>query len=172
MAKQKLKNVGFKINDEIVGFEQVRIIGENINSRVVSLEEAKSIANEMQLDLVEYNSNINPPLLKICNYEKLLYEIKRLDKKNKQVNLPLKEIQLSVNIAFHDIEIKAKQAIGFIEKGDKVKVVLTMRGRELKRLDDSKKSLFEFLALTDSAASVESFKDESNKTIVILKKKK
>lgn len=173
MNKQNIKkSISLKVNDEINGFDNVRIVGENIESKIVSLDEAKKIASDLDLDLVEVNLKITPPVLKICNYEKLIYEMKRNEKKNKQVILPIKEIQLSVNICMHDIEIKAKQAMNFIEKGHKVKVILTMNGRELSRRDESKKSLLEFLTLTEDVASIESLKDDGNKSIAILKKKK
>lgn len=173
MNKQDIKkSISLKVNDEINGFDNVRIVGENIESKIVSLNEAKKIASDLDLDLVEVNLKITPPVLKICNYEKLIYEMKRNEKKNKQVILPIKEIQLSVNICMHDIEIKAKQAMNFIEKGHKVKVILTMKGRELSRRDESKKSLLEFLTLTEDVASIESLKDDGNKSIAILKKKK
>lgn len=173
MNKQDIKKtISLKVNDEINGFDNVRIVGENIESKIVSLNEAKKIASDLDLDLVEVNLKITPPVLKICNYEKLIYEMKRNEKKNKQVILPIKEIQLSVNICMHDIEIKAKQAMNFIEKGHKVKVILTMKGRELSRRDESKKSLLEFLTLTEDVASIESLKDDGNKSIAILKKKK
>lgn len=173
MNKQDIKKtISLKVNDEINGFDNVRIVGENIESKIVSLDEAKKIASDLDLDLVEVNLKITPPVLKICNYEKLIYEMKRNEKKNKQVILPIKEIQLSVNICMHDIEIKAKQAMNFIEKGHKVKVILTMKGRELSRRDESKKSLLEFLTLTEDVASIESLKDDGNKSIAILKKKK
>lgn len=173
MNKQDIKkSISLKVNDEINGFDNVRIVGENIESKIVSLDEAKKIASDLDLDLVEVNLKITPPVLKICNYEKLIYEMKRNEKKNKQVILPIKEIQLSVNICMHDIEIKAKQAMNFIEKGHKVKVILTMKGRELSRRDESKKSLLEFLTITENVASIESLKDDGNKSIAILKKKK
>lgn len=173
MNKQDIKkSISLKVNDEINGFDNVRIVGENIESKIVSLNEAKKIASDLDLDLVEVNLKITPPVLKICNYEKLIYEMKRNEKKNKQVILPIKEIQLSVNICMHDIEIKAKQAMNFIEKGHKVKVILTMKGRELSRRDESKKSLLEFLTLTEDVASIELLKDDGNKSIAILKKKK
>ena len=173
MNKQDIKKtISLKVNDEINGLDKVRNVREKNESKIVSLNEAKKIASDLDLDLVEVNLKITPPVLKICNYEKLIYEMKRNEKKNKQVILPIKEIQLSVNICMHDIEIKAKQAMNFIEKGHKVKVILTMKGRELSRRDESKKSLLEFLTLTEDVASIESLKDDGNKSIAILKKKK
>lgn len=173
MGKQdKSKAATLRVNDEIEGFDNVRIVGNDIESKVVTLEDARKIAEELEMDLVEVNFNITPPVVRICNYDKYIYGIKKNEKKNKQNSLPLKEIQLSVNIAKHDIEIKVKQAIGFIEKGHKVKVVLTMKGRELTRKEESKKAILEFLTLIENDAAIESFKDENNKSIAILKKKK
>lgn len=173
MAKQNSqKNYDYRINDDIYGYSQVRIIGDDIESKVVSLKEAKNIAESMGLDLIEINSKVNPPILRICDYSKFLYELKKNAKKNKQTQTQVKEIQLSVSIAQHDLETKAKQAINFLSKGDKVKVVLVMRGRELSRREENKRSILSFIEFVGENGIVESMKDEGNKTIVILKKSK
>lgn len=173
MAKQNSqKNYDYRINDDIYGYSQVRIIGDGIESKVVSLKEAKNIAESMDLDLIEINSKVNPPILRICDYSKFLYELKKNAKKNKQTQTQVKEIQLSVSIAQHDLETKAKQAINFLSKGDKVKVVLVMRGRELSRREENKRSILSFIEFVGENGVVESMKDEGNKTIVILKKSK
>ena len=173
MAKQNSqKNYDYRINDDIYGYSQVRIIGDDVESKVVSLKEAKNIAESMGLDLIEINSKVNPPILRICDYSKFLYELKKNAKKNKQTQTQIKEIQLSVNIAQHDLETKAKQAINFLSKGDKVKVVLVMRGRELSRREENKRSILSFIEIVGENGVVESMKDEGNKTIVILKKSK
>ena len=97
---------------------------------------------------------------------------KRAKKQAKPQNT-VKEVQLSTNIAKHDMEVKANRAKDFIEHGDKVKVVLTMRGRELGRREESKRSLYEFLAMCDEYAVPEAMpKDEGNRCIAILKPKK
>jgi translation initiation factor IF-3 len=172
MAKQNSqKNYDYRINDEIYGYSQVRIIGDDVESKIVSFNEAKSIAESMEMDLVEVNSKVNPPILRICDYSKFLYELKKNAKKNKQSQTQVKEIQLSVNIAQHDLETKAKQAVTFLNRGDKVKVVLVMRGRELSRREDSKHSILNFIDYIGTEGVVESMKDEGNKTIAILKKK-
>jgi translation initiation factor IF-3 len=162
----------FRVNDEIKAY-QVRIVGENVESKIVPLAEAKRIADDMDLDLVEINSNNGSvPIVKVVSYDKMLYELKKATKKNKQHGVKLKEIQLRVNIASHDLETKANQAKKFIDNGDKVKVILTMRGRELTRREENKKAILEFITLLDGVALPESMpKDEGNRTIVILKKK-
>ena len=86
--------------------------------------------------------------------------------------LPLKEIQLSVNITEHDLQTKANNAKKFIENGNKVKVTLTMKGRELSRREENKRSILEFIVMLEDVAVPESQpRDDGNKTIVILKKK-
>lgn len=170
--KQKTP-ISFRINDELRGNYDVRIVGDDIESRIVSLEEAKAIADEMDLDLIEINSKINPPIMRVGNYEKMVYEIKKAEKKKAHVAKPLKEVQLSVNISSHDLETKANNAKKFIDDGSKVKVTLSMKGRELTRRDENKRSILEFITLMEEVALPESMpKDEGNRTIVILKPKK
>jgi translation initiation factor IF-3 len=101
----------------------------------------------------------------------MLYSLKK-NLKNKNNSHPVKEIHLTTNIAEHDIETKCTQAKKLLEKGLKVKVILTMKGRELLRREDSKKSLLQFIVkLSDISVPEFSPKDEGNRTIVILKKK-
>jgi translation initiation factor IF-3 len=162
----------FRVNDEIRFSGDVRIVGEGIESKVVSINEARRIAESMELDLVEIQGRLEIPVLRICNYEKMLYEIKKIAKKAKQNAKPLKEIQLSVNIAKHDLETKVNNARKFIEEGSRVKVVLTMKGRELSRREENKRSILEFIVMLEDVAVPEAApRDENNKTTVILKKK-
>ena len=174
MAKIKKNDFSskFRINDEIRFNGNVRIVGEGIESKVVTMSEARKIADDMELDLVEIQGKLDTPIIRICNYEKMLYELKKAAKKNKQHTKPLKEIQLSVNIAKHDLETKANNAKKFIEDGSRVRVTLSMKGRELSRREDNKKSILEFIVMMDDVAIPESApKDEGNKTVVILKKR-
>jgi translation initiation factor IF-3 len=160
------------VNEEINVYGNVRIVGDGIESRVVTIEEARMLSESMGLDMVMINSSGSEPVIKLCNYEKMLYEIKKAAKKNKQSAKPLKEIQLSVNIAKHDMETKAKNARKFIEDGCRVRVTLTMKGRELSRREENKKSILEFIVMLDDIAVPEAIpRDDGNKTSVILKKK-
>lgn len=174
MAKKKnvLNMPKFRINNELHGTYDVRIVGEDVESKIISLSEAKKIANDMEMDLIEINSNANPPIMKIASYEKMLYEMKKAMKKNKQNVKPMKEIQLSVNISEHDLQTKVNNARKFIEGGSKVKVVLSMRGRELARREENKRSILEFIVALENVAIPEAQpRDEGNRTVVILKKK-
>jgi translation initiation factor IF-3 len=162
----------FRVNDEIRVSGNVRIVGEGIESKVVSIYEARKIAEDMELDLVEIKGKSDVPIVRVCNYEKMLYELKKNSKKNKQQAKPLKEIQLSVNIAKHDLETKANNAKKFIEDGSRVRVTLSMKGRELFRREENKKSILEFIVMMSDVAVLEATpKDEGNKTVAILKKK-
>ena len=175
MAKKQLKNtprIEYRINDEIDFYGQVRVVGENANNEVMPIDKARKLAESLDLDLVEINSRVTPPIMKVCNYEKMVYELKKTLKKNRQQAKPPKEIQLSVNIAENDLKTKENQARKFIEDGFKVKVILIMKGRELSRRMENKKTIFKFIADLEDAAAAESLpKDEGTRTIVFLKRK-
>ena len=175
MAKKQLKNtprIEYQINDEIDFYGQVRVVGENANNEVMSIDKARKLAESLDLDLVEINSRVTPPIMKVCNYEKMVYELKKTLKKNRQQAKPPKEIQLSVNIAENDLKTKENQARKFIEDGFKVKVILIMKGRELSRRMENKKTIFKFIADLEDVAAAESLpKDEGTRTIVFLKRK-
>ena len=175
MAKKQLKNtprIEYRINDEIDFYGQVRVVGENANNEVMPIDKARKLAESLDLDLVEINSRVTPPIMKVCNYEKMVYELKKTLKKNRQQAKPPKEIQLSVNIAENDLKTKENQARKFIEDGFKVKVILIMKGRELSRRMENKKTIFKFIADLEDVAAAESLpKDEGTRTIVFLKRK-
>ena len=175
MAKKQLKNtprIEYRINDEIDFYGQVRVVGENANNEVMSIDKARKLAESLDLDLVEINSRVTPPIMKVCNYEKMVYELKKTLKKNRQQAKPPKEIQLSVNIAENDLKTKENQARKYIEDGFKVKVILIMKGRELSRRMENKKTIFKFIADLEDVAAAESLpKDEGTRTIVFLKRK-
>ena len=121
-----------QINEEIRASE-VRLIDENGEMRgIVSIDEALRIAEEADLDLVNISPNAVPPVCKILDYGKYRYEQQKKEKtakKNQHVT-EIKEIRLSASIEDHDVEVKAKNAIKFLQDGDKVKVSLRFRGRE------------------------------------------
>lgn len=98
----------------------------------MSLAKAKDLADQAELDLVCMNINSTPPVCKILNYGKYRFDAIKNEKesKKKQKITELKEIQLSMTIEDHDLEVKAKHGKRFLQNGDKVKVVLRMKGRE------------------------------------------
>ena len=171
-----------RINREITGYNEVRLIykeyrdgqSENDFNKVVKWSEAVSLSKEKGLDLIEINSKTNPPIIKLEDYSKYLYELKKQLKQRKKNTTTLKEIQLSANISIHDLNIKANKAKDVIENGDKVKGVLNLKGRELSRREESKKSFYQFISimLDSGLVSFDSApRDEERKSIVIFKKK-
>uniref|UniRef100_UPI0038CDA799 translation initiation factor IF-3 n=1 Tax=Tepidibacter aestuarii TaxID=2925782 RepID=UPI0038CDA799 len=125
------------INEEIRDRE-VRLLsqtGEQLG--IVSAREAQIMANEANVDLVKISPNAKPPVCKIMDYGKFKYEQSRKEKesKKKQKTVTLKEIRLRPSIEDNDLNTKAKQAIKFLSKGDKVKVELRFRGREMGHKD-------------------------------------
>lgn len=171
-SKQANRNE-YRVNEEIVGVRECRITGENLESKVLPFAEALALAESMEMDLIEINGKTQPPIMRIAPYDKFIYQNKKKAKANKQQIQQVKEIQLSVNIAQNDLKTKARRAEQFIKDGSKVKVTLTMKGRELSRREENKKSIFEFITMLEEVAVPESMpKDEGVKTIVILKPKK
>ena len=115
---------------------QVRLVGDDgANLGVLNTSEALRRAQNDFLDLVLVNSATTPPIARICNYEKFIYEAKRhkkeQDRKNRENIVHLKEIQLKPNISDHDLEIKLNHARAWLSDNCKVKIVVKFRGREL-----------------------------------------
>lgn len=111
----------------------VRLVGENIQSDVYPIEEAIKIANERGLDLVEIAPTAEPPVCKVIDYQKFLYEKKKKEKelKAKTAKVVVKEIRFGPNTDDHDFNFKVKHAIRFLEDGDKVKAYVHFRGRAI-----------------------------------------
>ena len=113
----------------------------------MSAKEAQTIANNKNLDLVMISPNANPPVCKIMDYGKYKYEQSRKEKesKKKQKVVNIKEVRLRPGIEANDLNTKANQAIKFLKKGDKVKVELRFRGRELGHKDSGKEVMLKFI---------------------------
>jgi len=164
--KEKLNN----INEDLKYNRELYLVTES-GLQKTNYYNAQKEANNLNLDLVQISTKDNLPLCKMFNYEKFLYEQKK--NKNKSTKQEIKEIKLSSSIAKNDLLIKAKAAKRFIDDGDKIKVTLQYKGRENANKEFNKKSLLEFIVLTEDFAIPESIpKEEGNKSIVILKPKK
>jgi translation initiation factor IF-3 len=151
-------NKSFRINDQIRA-QEVRVIDEKGQMLgVMSNQAALSLAQEASLDLVEVSPNNNPPVCKIANFGKMRYEMqkKAADAKKKQKVVELKEVKLSINIGKGDFDTKIKHLAKFILNGDKVRVSIRMRGREITHMDLAKKMLEDVILLTQEYAKPES----------------
>jgi translation initiation factor IF-3 len=111
----------------------VRVVGEDIETGIFPIKEAIAIAEERGLDLVEISPTANPPVCKVVDYKKFLYEQKRKQKemKAKAAKVVVKEIRLGPNTDDHDFNFKLKHAIKFLQDGCKVKVDVFFRGRSI-----------------------------------------
>ena len=151
------------INEQIRDRE-VRLIGENGEQLgIMSARDAMKLAKEAELDLVKIAPQAKPPVCKIIDYGKYRYELARKEKeaKKKQKTIEVKEVRLSPNIDSNDLNTKIASARKFIEKGNKVKVTLRFRGREMAHVQSSRHILDEFakaledIALVDKPAKME-----------------
>ena len=145
------------INEQIRD-KEVRLIGENGDQLgVMSAREALKLAEEAELDLVKIAPTAKPPVCKIIDYGKYRYELARKEKeaKKKQKTVEVKEVRLSPNIDTNDLNTKVNNAKKFIQKGNKVKVTLRFRGREMAHMQTSKHILDDFAELLADTAVVE-----------------
>ena len=145
------------INEQIRD-KEVRLIGENGEQLgVMSARDALKLAREADLDLVKIAPTAKPPVCKIIDYGKYRYDLARKEKeaRKKQRITEVKEIRLSPNIDDNDLNTKVNGARKFIEKGDKVKVTLRFRGREMAHMSSSKVILDVFAEKLSDIAVVE-----------------
>lgn len=145
------------INEQIRDRE-VRVIGEDGEMLgVMTPADAMKLAREAGVDLVKIVPNAAPPVCKIVDYGKYRYELARKEKdaKKKQRIIDIKEVRLSPNIDANDLNTKANSARKFIEKGDKVKVTLKFRGREMAHMEQTKHILDDFAEKLSDIAQIE-----------------
>ncbi len=131
--RTKSKVPEYRINEEIRGVREVRIVGDNIESKVYPIAQALQIAEEHGVDLVEISPTAQPPVCRLIDYSKFLYQLKKKAKeqKAKQVKVNVKEIRFGPQTDDHDYNFKLKHARGFLEDGDKVKAYVFFRGRSI-----------------------------------------
>ena len=145
------------INEQIRD-KEIRLIGENGEQLgIMSARDAMKMAKEAELDLVKIAPAAKPPVCKIIDYGKYRYEQARKEKeaKKKQKTIEVKEVRLSPNIDVNDLNPKVGAARKFIEKGNKVKVTLRFRGREMAHMQSSKHILDDFAEQLKDVASVD-----------------
>ena len=122
----------YRINEQIRANE-VRVVGDGIESQVLPLYKAISLARSMEQDLVEISANANPPVCRVIDYSKFLYQQKKKQKemKARQVKISVKEIRFGPQTDDHDYDFKLKHAKEFLEAGNKVKAYVFFRGRSI-----------------------------------------
>jgi translation initiation factor IF-3 len=161
MAKSKKRH---KLNTEITE-KELRVTDEGI----MQLSEALKLADSREMDLVLINESAIPPIAKIMNYEKFIYE---QSKKPKNKGLDLKEIKLGPNMSDNDMEYRVKHMIEFLSKGHKVKVSLQFRGRQMQHIDIGQAQILKMLVSVEDYGVAEAMpKLEGKKMFVLIKPK-
>lgn len=151
------------------------MVGEGIEQGVYSIQEALKMADEKDLDLVEISPKAKPPVCKIIDYKKFLYEQKKRQKemKAKAVKVVVKEIRFGPNTDDHDFDFKLKHAMKFIEEGAKVKAYVFFKGRSILFKDKGQILLLKLAQNLEDIATVESMpKMEGKRMIMMLAPKK
>ena len=153
----------------------VRVVGENIQTAIMNVRDAVRLAEEMGLDLVEISPTANPPVCKIVDYKKFLYERKKKQKeiKAKSAKVVVKEIRLGPNIDDHDFNFKLRHAIKFLEEGAKVKVDVFFKGRTIVYKEKGEYILLKFAADVEEYGKVEQLpRLEGKRMIMVIAPKK
>lgn len=168
-------NKELAINEEI-NVKEVRVLSETGEQLgIMPTKEALNIANSKNLDLAMISPNAEPPVCKMMDYGKYKYEQARKEKeaKKKQKTINIKEVRLRPGIGDNDLKTKANQAVKFLQKGDKVKVELRFRGRELGHKDIGKEVMHKFIEmLNEFGEPGKPPKFEGNNMVAIIDPKK
>lgn len=180
------KEPEFRINDLIRGVQDVRLVGDNLEEvsaavgeevkpDVYPLRKILSWADKMELDVVEITPNANPPVVRIADYNKFLYQRKKRDKEIKAntVKTEIKEIRFGPTTDTHDFEFKLRHAQKFLQEACKVKAYVQFKGRAILFKDKGEILLLNFLKELEEFGTPESFpKLEGKRMIVFIAPKK
>ena len=168
------KKQQYRVNEQI-HVREVRIVGEGIESKVVPTREALQMADDMGVDLVEISPTAQPPVCRLIDYSKFLYQIKKKAKemKAKQVKIDVKEIRFGPQTADADYAFKLKHAIEFLSQGNKVKAYVFFKGRSIVFKEQGEVLLLRLANDLEDVAKVESMPSlEGKKMIIMLAPKK
>lgn len=145
-----------RINEQIRARE-VRLVGDNVEQGIYPIQEARRMAQEQGLDLVEISPNADPPVCKILDYQKFLYQQKKKAKEQKanQVKTSLKEIRFGPQTDDHDYDFKLRHAMSFLQEGSKVRAYVFFRGRSIVFKDQGKLLLLRFANDLEAYARVD-----------------
>jgi translation initiation factor IF-3 len=149
----------------------VRLVGDNVSEQgVFPLKEALKMAEELELDLVEVSPNADPPVCRIIDYNKFLYDQKKKQKeiKAKSVKVVVKEIRFGPNTDEHDFQFKVKHAINFLQEGAKVKAYVFFKGRTILYKDKGEILLLRFAQELEEFGKLEQMPKLEGKRMIIM----
>ena len=147
----------------------VRVVGEEIETQVMSIQDALRLADKMELDLVEISPNADPPVCKIIDYQKYLYQQKKKQKelKAKATKIVVKEIRFGPNTDDHDYNFKLKHAVRFLEEGSKVRAYVFFKGRSILFKEQGELLLLRFASDLEEYGKVEQLPRLEGKRMII-----
>ncbi|MFT6850035.1 MAG: translation initiation factor IF-3 [Sphingobacteriales bacterium] len=165
----KREVIYFRHNEKIRARE-VRVVGENIEPGLYPIDKALEFANEQGLDLVEISPNADPPVCRVVDYQKFIYEKKKKQKeiKSKTAKTVVKEIRFGPNTDEHDFEFKLKHAIGFLEDGSKVRAYVHFKGRAIVYKEKGEILLLKFAQELGELAKVEALPKMEGKRMYLM----
>jgi translation initiation factor IF-3 len=159
----------------MISAPEIRLVGENVEQGVYKLAEALRLAQELESDLVEISGSAVPPVCRIIDYKKFLYDQKKKQKelKAKQTNVTVKEIRFGPNTDDHDFEFKLRHAINFLKEGSKVRAYVFFKGRSIVFKDRGEMLLAKFIQeLMEFGLPEQMPKLEGKKMFVLIAPKK
>ncbi|WP_262707805.1 translation initiation factor IF-3 [Psychroflexus aestuariivivens] len=164
-----MKENPHRINDKIRA-PKVRVVGDNVKVDIYSLKEALAIAEEQELDLVEISPKADPPVCKVMDYKKFLYEQKKREKalKQKTSQVVVKEIRFGPNTDDHDYEFKKKNAEKFLKDGAKLKAFVFFKGRSIVFKDKGQILLLRLAQDLEDYAKVEQMPKLEGKRMIMM----
>lgn len=159
-----------RVNEKIRGVREVRLVGDNVTQGVYSIQQAMAIAEEQGLDLVEISPNAVPPVCRVIDYQKFLYQQKKRDKemKAKTTKVVLKEIRFGPQTDDHDYNFKLKHAQSFLQEGCKVKAFVFFKGRSILFKEQGEVLLLRFANDLEEYAKVDSLPKLEGKRMIIM----
>lgn len=167
------KEAEHRINEHI-RVPQIRLVGENVTVGVYPTDEARKMAREQELDLVEISPQADPPVCRIIDYNKFLYDKKKKEKemKAKAKTTEMKEIRFTPNTDDHDFDFKSKHAESFLKEGNKVKAYVQFKGRAIQFKDRGELLLLKFADRLKEVGQLESMpKLEGKRMLAIISPK-
>ena len=157
-------------NDKIKGLKEVRLVGDNVEQGVFSFEQAMKLADELELDLVEISPTAVPPVCRITDYSKFLYNQKKKEKEKKanSTKVILKEIRFGPQTDDHDYNFKLKHAVEFLKEGCKVKAYVFFKGRSILFKEQGEMLLARFATDLEDYAKVDQLPQLEGKRMIIM----
>jgi len=168
MKRDNLKDQ-YRINEQI-RVKEVRLVGDNVEMGVYPIAEARKIAAEQNLDLIEISPNAVPPVCRVLDYQKFLYQQKKRQKEMKanSVKIVVKEIRFGPQTDDHDYDFKLKHAKNFLQEGAKVKAYVFFKGRSILFKEQGEKLLLRFAVDLEDYGKVEQMPQLEGKKMIIM----